>query len=153
MKQSINKVLTLILFIISLTSYAGIEEIFEGETGIKDPSQLRDPFKAPPAEKEVKKKEGPKTKKSNGVYTNVPDLGIVPLEDIKITGVLIGRERRAILSIKSQKEPYIIKEGAKLGKNQAEVKAIVPGGLILVEKVTNIYGESEYLETVIPISK
>ena len=40
-----------------------------------------------------------------------------------------------------------------LGSNEAEIKAILPGGLILAEKVVNIYGETEYLETVIPISK
>jgi hypothetical protein len=41
----------------------------------------------------------------------------------------------------------------KLGPNNADIKAILPGGIILVEKVTNIYGEDEFLETVIPISE
>jgi type IV pilus assembly protein PilP len=41
----------------------------------------------------------------------------------------------------------------KLGENNAELRAILPGGLILVEKNINIYGEEEYLETVIPIVK
>ena len=41
----------------------------------------------------------------------------------------------------------------KIGRDKIEVKAILPGGMILVEKITNIYGDDEYIETVIPISK
>ena len=48
---------------------------------------------------------------------------------------------------------HTVKEGMTLGPNDAEIKAILPGGIILAEKVVNIYGETEYLETVIPISK
>ena len=47
----------------------------------------------------------------------------------------------------------IIKEGSKLGPDNAEVKAILPGGIILVEKIVNVYGQEEYLETVVPISR
>lgn len=137
---------------VSGSAQAGVEEIFEGKTSIENPVKLRDPFK-PPKPETIRKKDAPETKKTDGVYSNVEEIGVVPLADIKIMGVLIGRERRAILSTKNSNAQYIIKEGAKLGKNQAEVRAIVPGGLILVEKVTNIYGETEYLETVIPISK
>jgi len=47
----------------------------------------------------------------------------------------------------------ILKEGMKIGDDGAELKAILPGGIILVEKIVNVYGQEEYLETVIPISK
>ncbi len=47
----------------------------------------------------------------------------------------------------------ILREGAKIGEDGAELKAIMPGGVILVEKIINVYGQEEYLETVIPISK
>ena len=47
----------------------------------------------------------------------------------------------------------ILKEGMKIGEDGAELKAILPGGIILVEKIVNVYGQEEYLETVIPISK
>ena len=47
---------------------------------------------------------------------------------------------------------YYIKEGMKLGENGAEVKAILPGGIVLVEKIRNVYDQDEYLETVIPVS-
>ena len=48
---------------------------------------------------------------------------------------------------------YTVKEGDTLGENKAKLRAILPGGIILVEKTTNIYGQEEYLETVVPISK
>ena len=41
----------------------------------------------------------------------------------------------------------------KIGEDGAELKAILPGGIIVVEKIVNVYGQEEYLETVIPISK
>ncbi len=94
------------------------------------------------------------TPKRNGVYTNVPTLGNVPIQEIIIVGVIIGPERRAFVK-KSNTDPttYVVREGDKLGGNNASVRAILPGGIILVEKVTNIYGEEEYLETVIPLSQ
>ena len=49
-------------------------------------------------------------------------------------------------------EVFYIKEGMKLGSSGAEVKAILPGGIVLVEKIRNVYDQDEYLETVIPIS-
>ena len=52
-----------------------------------------------------------------------------------------------------EKIVVILREGMKIGADQAELKAILPGGIILVEKITNVYGEEEYLETVIPISR
>jgi hypothetical protein len=33
-----------------------------------------------------------------------------------------------------------------------DVKAILPGGIILVEKIRNVYDQDEYLETVLPVS-
>ena len=51
------------------------------------------------------------------------------------------------------KQQLILREGMKIGKSNAELKAILPGGVIFVEKITNVYNEIEYLETVIPISK
>jgi type IV pilus assembly protein PilP len=52
-----------------------------------------------------------------------------------------------------QKKIIIMKEGMKIGPDNAELKAILPGGIVLVEKIVNVYGEDEFLETVIPISK
>ncbi|EQC43514.1 hypothetical protein [Bacteriovorax sp. Seq25_V] len=81
----------------------------------------------------------------------------IPIENIKITGVFLGQERRALgvdsTADAQSQEPFIIKEGMKLGPDAIEVKAILPGGIVLVEKILNVYDEEEYLETIIPVSE
>lgn len=140
---------------------------FKGKTFIKNPLDLRDPFK-----RKVNKKSRaaiqPKNS-NNTFFTNQLDsIENKPLESIKIVGILIGKERRAVAKVigsnNSQIAPggqqtaydtnmvYYIKEGMKLGPNQAEVKAILPGGVVLAEKIRNVYDQDEYLETVIPLS-
>jgi type IV pilus assembly protein PilP len=121
-------------------------------SSIENPLELRDPFIAPRAGRAASKNTG--TPKRDGIYTNIPVLGRVGLNEIVITGVIIGEERRAFLiDRKRPTQVFTIKEGMRLGRNNAEIKAIMPGGIILVEKVVNIYGDTEYLETVVPISK
>ncbi len=101
------------------------------------------------------KKEG-RTEKSlmrDGVYTNIGALGMVDLNKMQIVGVMIGKERRALARIDGKPDIFVLREGMRLGSDNAELKAIHPGGIILVEKLVNVYGEEEYLETVIPISQ
>jgi type IV pilus assembly protein PilP len=93
----------------------------------------------------------------NGIYSNQMDkIEDKPIESIRIVGVLVGKERRAMAKLMQGKtlgdRIYFIKEGMKIGSNGAEVKAILPGGIVLVEKIRNVYDQDEYLETVIPIS-
>lgn len=127
----------------------------EDETSIKNPFELRDPFKR------KSKKSGTREKAYtgflvNGQYSNLPEINDYPLSQIRIVGVLLGKERRAIAKVmmsqgKIGDDSYMIKEGMTLGENNAEVKAIVPGGIVLVEKIRNVYDQDEYIETVIPV--
>ena len=128
---------------------AEVLNFMQKTTKIKDPFSLRDPFKKPyfkQAEVVDYKEGGFK----DGIFTNLPTIENLPLSEIFITGVLIGKERRAIATL-SNGETVLLKEGMKLGTEKSEIKAIMPGGIILVEKITNVYGQIEYLETVIPI--
>lgn len=133
-----------------------LQNFFGDKTKIDNPFNLRDPFKAP-----LKKAEG-KTKgrgfyvSGKGQYSNIGETSPEQLSvgQIKVIGVLIGKERRALVNLgKDNKQIIILKEGMKIGLESAELKAILPGGIVLVEKIVNVYGEEEYLETVIPISK
>lgn len=144
--------LTLIILAVLVTSttYAAVEDIFRGQTSIEKPFELRDPFQPPifPSQALTERKQS-----NNGVWDNQKKLeSDVKLEEIKITGVLIGTNRRVILQIGNDKTSYTLKEGETIGPIGPEVKAILPGGIILAEKINNIYGEPEYIETVIPIS-
>lgn len=132
-----------------------LDNFFGDKTKIENPFNLRDPFKAPPSKTETKKEKRGFYVSDKGQYTN---LGDVPLEQIsvhqlKVVGVLIGKERRALVNAEGKDKIIILKEGQKIGPEAAELKAILPGGIVLVEKIVNVYGEEEYLETVIPISK
>lgn len=130
------------------------------KTFIKNPFELRDPFKKPKpkSEKRVKKK-----KTGGGLVSNAPSLEGIELNRIRIVGILLGGTRRAVAKVSTgvrkaddggealSEETYILKEGMVLGSNQAEIRAILPGGVVLVEKLTNVYDQEEYLETILPL--
>lgn len=132
--------------------------LFKSKTYVKNPLDLRDPFKR----KIIKKKNDLMSKKNHldGVYDNTnSSIENKPVESIKIVGIIIGPQRRAMAQIIGETAgaggevpTYYIKEGMKIGENGAEVKAILPGGIVLVEKIRNVYDQDEYLETVIPVS-
>ena len=128
---------------------------------------LRDPFK-----RDLPKKSRGKSRfKKGNAFTNSPTLQDVPLENIKIVGILLGKERRALAKVGTTadleasaeaaargdnaplEDIYTIKEGMKLGVNSGEVRAILPGGIVIVEKIRNVYDQDEYLETIIPLSE
>ncbi|MDO9183694.1 MAG: pilus assembly protein PilP [Bacteriovorax sp.] len=153
-----KKTLLVFIFCVSGASFSQdtsgtAYSLFKSNTYLKNPLDLRDPFK-----RRINKKKGQQQKiHESGVYTNQAErIEDKSIESIRIVGVMIGKERRAIAKVTAGKtlgnEVYFIKEGMKLGPNGAEVKAILPGGVVLVEKIRNVYDQDEYLETVIPVS-
>lgn len=137
-----------------------LDQFFSDKTKIENPVGLRDPFKAPPPKAGRKKEAGQAgvnyVRTEKGEFNNIAEIPLnnVNIFELKVVGVLIGKERRAMIIPGGEtKQVVVIKEGTKLGQDNAEVKAILPGGIILVEKIVNVYGQEEYLETVIPISQ
>jgi hypothetical protein len=126
-------------------------KIFSETTKIKDPFNLRDPFKIPLFLKSDNKSSSAKI--VDGSFSNIPTIDSVPVSDIIVTGVLVGKERRAIATIKGTTDTVILREGMLLGPEAVEIKAIYPGGIVLVEKIINVYGQEEYLETIMPIQE
>ena len=118
---------------------------------LEDLKFARDPFKR--ATKRLgKRKKSYGKYLSEGKYSNVRTLQGVKLSEIRVVGVLLGKNRRAIAKTGKGEETFIIKEGMKIGEYNAEVKAIVPGGILLVEKIKNVYNDNEYIETIIPVT-
>lgn len=166
MRSNINIKLFVIIF--SLTNLAvaqnkkslpkrGVgKNFFKYISKIKDPFNLRDPFKSPLKRQTVKKR---KTSKSNYTDGNTLRSGsrvnwsAIPLTSLTITGVIIGENRRAMVITPEAKTVKILKEGMRVGPDKAILKAILPSGVIFVEKIVNVYGQEEYLETVIPLSR
>lgn len=115
-------------------------------------ANFRDPFKRN-IKRNTSKSSERRELKTN--FSNRIAVETIPVEDIRITGIFLGEERRAVgveISKKDKGIPFVIKEGMKIGPDGIEVKAILPGGIVLVEKVINVYDEEEYLETIIPVS-
>lgn len=145
----IKLLLCLLFSVNAVWAQENIERFFKDKTKLENPLELRDPFRAPV----VKFKKESKSDRANQDPEEL--LQSVNVADIRVQGVLVGKERRALVKFNSNdKMPaVIIKEGYRIGPDRVEVKAILPGGVILVEKMINVYGQEEYLETVIPISK
>jgi type IV pilus assembly protein PilP len=123
--------------------------------------ELRDPFMRKSNKRKTNAAEAKTRNQLLGIYSNVKNtIETKPLESIRIVGVVLGAERRAMakvidevgMGVDGETTVYLIKEGMKIGENGAEVKAILPGGIVLVEKIRNVYDQDEYLETVIPVS-
>ena len=150
-----------LLVIILLNSITGaqaapvdpLSNFFRDKTKIEKPFELRDPFKAPQSKHDKQNNNQGYSSPSNGQYTNIEIKTVTSIDSIRVVGVLIGRERRAMVKDGDAGPVIVLKEGMKIGETGAELKAILPGGIILVEKIVNVYGQEEYLETVIPISK
>ena len=117
---------------------------------IKNPLELRDPFKRPMIKSRSKKASVSKYFR-DGVYTNQETIDGTPLNKIKIVGVMLGKNRRALAKIEGNDKTFILQEGQTLGLDGAVIKGVLPAGIVLVEKIKNVYDDFEYLETLIPI--
>lgn len=130
--------------------------LFKSKTYVKNPLDLRDPFKRKMNKKKASSQHNKNMSQITGVYSNYNNsLESKTIESLRVIGVIIGAERRAMVKIQGETaddQVYYVKEGMKVGENGAEVKAILPGGIVLVEKIRNVYDQDEYLETVIPVS-
>jgi hypothetical protein len=147
--------LILLISVFNLGLALAQENSLGGKTKIENAFSLRDPFKSSLKRGAKKDAQEKKSEIRDGTFTNYfrPKLSSVRLTGLKVVGVMIGENRRAICEIDGFKGNVILKEGEKVGPDNAELKAILPGGLIFVEKIINVYGQDEFLETVIPISK
>lgn len=148
----------LCLILLSYSAFAQnnqrLREVFQSMTAIEKPFELRDPFKPPLSKGSAAGGREQKSLMRDGIYTNIDQVQITDISQLRIVGVMIGRERRALARIANgDKSTIILREGMRIGNDNAELKAIHPGGVILVEKLVNVYGEEEFLETVIPISQ
>ncbi|TDJ06606.1 MAG: hypothetical protein E2O68_04750 [Deltaproteobacteria bacterium] len=149
--------LILTLGFFPIMGFAKVYPFFKDiSTKIKDPFELRDPFKRKIFKRKAKIKRAYEMTADGSVFSNLPSIDNIPLNQIRIVGILLGKDRRAIAKISTGtslgKETFILKEGMFLGIDKAELKAILPGGIVVVEKIKNVYDQEEYIETIIPVS-
>lgn len=154
----IIKYCLVLLFVFFPIIGPGKEYIFfkDIKTRIKDPFELRDPFKRKIFKRKAKIKKAYEMTADGSVFSNLPSIDNVPLNQIRVVGILLGKDRRAIAKISKGtalgNQTFILKEGMMLGIDKAELKAILPGGIVVVERIKNVYDQNEYIETIIPVS-
>ncbi|MBL6988926.1 MAG: pilus assembly protein PilP [Bacteriovoracaceae bacterium] len=125
----------------------------KSKTYIENPFELRDPFKRMVNIRKKRHKKKFDGYMAGDVFSNLPQVEQISIGNIKLVGLLLGEKRRAMIKIGSSDQVFIIKEGMKLGQDALELKAILPGGIVFVEKIKNVYDQFEYLETIIPITE
>ncbi len=136
-----------IILFITLSSF-GAEVV-----DLNNARNIRDPFKV-----KYKKRMGHKRARKEKFkgFSNKLTTNHLKIDRLKVTGIFLGKDPRAVVKeIQGDglSESVILKEGMKIGPDQVEVKAILPGGVVLVEKIINVYAEEEYLETILPLSE
>lgn len=120
------------------------------DTKITAPLNLRNPFKRIHVFKKKKKHVLGK----DLTLTNQKGVENLSIDNIVIVGIVLGKNRRALAKNSSKEKDqnvFILREGMFLENNRAEIKAILPGGIVIVEKIYNVYDQEEYLETIIPM--
>jgi Tfp pilus assembly protein PilP len=153
-----RKIFLTLLMISNFIPILGSEEVTkynflrDQKTYIKNPFELRDPFKRPIRTSDKRKKKRFGGFVDGNVFSNLPSIEDISIDKIKIVGVFLGKDRRALAKVDGDPQVHILKEGMKIGADESELKAILPGGIVLVEKIRNVYDQDEYLETVIPVT-
>ncbi len=155
MLRKINNFMIAGFLLLTLGTYSKEkDDFFEGKTKIPDPFGLRDPFSVPQQKLKIDNdiRDGLETP---GAPVNIESaLRSVNPSQLVVVGVLIGKDRRAVVrSAKGASDSFVLKEGMIIGKDRAELRAILPGGIVLVEKIKNVYNEDEYIETIVPLTE
>lgn len=136
--------ITILAFPVHANQKAKLDDIFRNKTSIKNPFSLRDPFQSPKFKSATNRSRIDRT---NGVLDNIPTYNeAFDVNKVIVVGVLIGKERRVVIKFGSDRggqetSMFTYREGDRIGNDGPEIKAILPGGIILVEQITNVYGQ------------
>ncbi len=152
-----NLFLTIVfIFILDAHAQDGTSKLYQffrdEKTQVNNPFELRDPFKRPISSSRTGKKKRFGGFVEGNSFSNLPTVDGIEISKIKIVGILLGKDRRALAKIEGINDTIVLKEGMKIGIDEAELKAILPGGIVLVEKIRNVYDQDEFLETIIPVT-
>jgi Tfp pilus assembly protein PilP len=98
---------------------------------------IRDPFKAPDIQAADETPKGP--------------LERIPLDRFKLLGVITGPDRFRAMLQDPEGQTHLVSERMKLGNRQGVVKKITSKGLWVQEKVVNVLGQEEKVDTVLKL--
>jgi hypothetical protein len=135
------------LFLISFfVSHAGAAEI-PAVTPSPSPSvnivaetlnKLRDPFKRPVLKASLGIRKG--------------DLESFSVESLKVVGVLTGPSQIRALIMSPDGKSHLVTERVKIGIRGGIIKKITPDGILVREKIVNVIGQEENIDTEIQLT-
>lgn len=100
---------------------------------------LRDPFSRP----------APKGGGDSG--PEMSDLERFELDKFKLVGVITGPKKNKALITTPEDKMIVVSEGMAMGTRRGKVKRIYKGHLSVEEKVVNLLGQEENIETVLDL--
>lgn len=102
---------------------------------------LRDPFRRPELKTAMAIDEG-------GL---IPELERYELDKFKLVGVITGAKKNKALLTAPNGKMHVVSDKTVLGNRRGYIKRILPGMIVIEEKVVNLLGQEERIETVIAI--
>lgn len=111
---------------------------FLSDINLEKSLNLRDPFRRP--------KMGAAVGSEGGV---VPDLERFGVDQFRLVGVITGMKRSKALITDPDGKIFIVSDGTRIGTRKGTVKRIAPGKVSVEERVVNILGQEEKVESVI----
>ena len=75
------------------------------------------------------------------------ELELIPLEQLKVLGVMTGPDRIKAMVQGPDGKTYFIQKGGKIGTRKGIVTRITPESVLVREKIVNVLGQEESLDT------
>lgn len=77
----------------------------------------------------------------------IPELERFDLEQFKLVGIITGAKRNKALLTAPDGKMHVISERATIGTRRGTVTRITPGAIVVHEKVVNLLGQEEGVDT------
>lgn len=109
----------------------------EAEISLESSLTLRDPFRQPQMKVATEVNEGGK----------IPELERFQVEQFRLMGIITGPKKHKAMLAGPDGKIFIVSESMRLGSRRGLVKKISAGGVLIEEKIVNILGQEERVET------
>lgn len=109
----------------------------DAEISLESSLTLRDPFRQPQMKIATEVNEGGK----------VPELERFQVDQFRLMGIITGPKKHKAMLAGPDGKIFIVSESMRLGSRRGLVKKISSGGVLIEEKVVNILGQEERVET------
>lgn len=80
---------------------------------------------------------------------SIPELERFDLDKWSLVGVITGPKKSKAMVVSPSGKMHIVEEDVHIGTRHGFIKKIVPGAISVEEKVVNLLGQEEKVETVI----